>query len=169
MGVDFWSKEDWVAQFNQNDVLVMTAQILVNILTCHFIGLHNINLIVFDECHNASKNHPYVNILEFHENCAREKYPHILGLTASIINKKCKKKSQKEIHDFIDFEIKCMEARMRSVCVTCSDPLATAIYATRPRETVLSYVNHFVQNPVYSGTYLYIKYSECSTLPLSYS
>ena len=34
---------------------------------------------------------------------------------------------------------KTLERTMRSVCVTCSDPLATASYATKPEEIIKTY------------------------------
>ena len=138
MGVDFWDRKRWVKEFDENEVLVMTAQILVNILTSAFIGFHNINLLVLDECHNASKKHPYVNVLEFHDKCPERDYPRILGLTASIINEKYKG-SEFGIRAFLQRKMKALEATMRSVCITCADPDATSEFATKPDEIIESY------------------------------
>ena len=101
MGVHAWGPEKWISEFDRNEVLVMTAQILLDILTPAYIGFHNINLLVLDECHKASKNHPYANIMDFHKNWPEnERPPLILGLTASIINESYKK-SGCGINDFI--------------------------------------------------------------------
>jgi endoribonuclease Dicer len=59
MGVDDWTKDDWMKQLRDYQVLVMTAQICLNLLDQGIIKLSNINLIVFDECHHATKNHQY--------------------------------------------------------------------------------------------------------------
>jgi superfamily II DNA or RNA helicase len=44
-------------------VLVMTPQILVDGLDNNSITLDKVNLMVLDECHHASKNHPYAKIM----------------------------------------------------------------------------------------------------------
>lgn len=51
-----------------HNVVVMTAQILVNALKSDIRGerveLKDISLLLFDECHHAHKEHPYNNIME---------------------------------------------------------------------------------------------------------
>ena len=51
-----------------NNVVVMTAQILVNALNSknkeERVELKEISLLLFDECHHAHKEHPYNNIME---------------------------------------------------------------------------------------------------------
>ena len=132
MGVDFWDKHTWRKEFNENDVLVMTAQILVNILTHGFFTPQNINLLIMDECHNATKKHPYVRVMEF---LPVSGGPHIMGLTASIINEKYKKSPDKDsIRSFIDDRMKMLETTMRSKCITCSDREATS--KTKPKSEV---------------------------------
>lgn len=147
MGVDFWNKTRWQKEFNENDVLVLTAQILLNILTHAFISLHNINLLILDECHNASGGHPYNKILELFKSCQPAHHPHIMGLTASIINEKYKKaNNEKAIENFLRGRMKALEGRMRSVCITCADPEATAKYATKPVEMIKSFDEGFSIN-----------------------
>lgn len=41
MNVDSWNRAMWENEFNKNQVLVMTAQILVNILQSNFISMSN--------------------------------------------------------------------------------------------------------------------------------
>uniref|UniRef100_A0A7M5VDW2 Uncharacterized protein n=1 Tax=Clytia hemisphaerica TaxID=252671 RepID=A0A7M5VDW2_9CNID len=144
MGVDFWDQDTWVKEFNENDVLVMTAQILVNILTHGFFTRENINLLIMDECHNATKKHPYVRVMEFLPVTGG---PHIMGLTASIINEKYKKSPDKDsIRDFLDDRMKILETTMRSKCITCSDREATSKYATKPVESVLMFSSKYEIN-----------------------
>ena len=145
MGVDFWDKETWHKEFNtEADVLVMTAQILVNILTHGFFSYHNINLLIMDECHNATKKHPYVRVMEF---LPVLEGPHIMGLTASIINEKYKKSAdESSIKLFLDGRMKALEGILRSKCITCSDREATSLYATKPEEIVLPYSSRYSIN-----------------------
>ena len=53
---------------HSHDVVVMTAQILVNALKSvnreERVGLKDISLLLFDECHHAHKEHPYNSIME---------------------------------------------------------------------------------------------------------
>lgn len=67
-------------------VLVMTAQIFIDILTKRFITLERINLIIFDECHRAVNNHPMRQIMQQFENCPKEKHPRILAMSATLLN-----------------------------------------------------------------------------------
>ena len=45
-------------------VLMMTPQILLNILQHGFFTMDKIELLIFDECHHAQKNHPYSQIMK---------------------------------------------------------------------------------------------------------
>nr|CAD7415536.1 unnamed protein product [Timema poppensis] len=56
--VDFWSREVWLEELKNNQVLVMTAQIFLNNLSHGYITLDKVNLMIFDECHHAVTDHP---------------------------------------------------------------------------------------------------------------
>lgn len=49
-----------------NDVVVLTAQILVNALRDGRLSLHGISLLIFDECHHTHGDHPYNKTMEFY-------------------------------------------------------------------------------------------------------
>ena len=86
--------------FWQNcDVFVSTHQIIYNLLSCGFIKIFDIDLLIFDEAHHMDGNHPYNIIMnEFYffykynvdsiNLCGKNKLPRILGLTASPLKKK---------------------------------------------------------------------------------
>nr|XP_033782613.1 antiviral innate immune response receptor RIG-I [Geotrypetes seraphini] len=72
-----------------NDIIVLTPQILVNNLKDGSVSCLSIfSMMIFDECHNTTKNHPYSvlmsNYLDLKLSSAPPKLPQIIGLTASI-------------------------------------------------------------------------------------
>ena len=127
----FWSKSEWEKEFNENNVLVMIAQIFLDLLNHNYIQLSQVNLLIFDECHHAKKNHPYRQIMQAFDN-ERADHPKILGLTASVVNKK--------VNDLgnLESEIRELEYTLRSTCETSQDE---EVSSAKPREEVLTYSN----------------------------
>ncbi|OWM84088.1 hypothetical protein CDL15_Pgr009335 [Punica granatum] len=81
-GIDEWNAASWKKEFNEHDVLVMTPQILLDTLRKAFLSLEELCLLILDECHRATGNHPYVRIMkEFY--CKSSNNPKIFGMTAS--------------------------------------------------------------------------------------
>ncbi|RXN08417.1 putative ATP-dependent RNA helicase DDX58 [Labeo rohita] len=71
------------------DIVVMTAQILVNALqSAEVPSLDILSLILFDECHNTTGKHPYNNIMTHYLDrkfsTSTHSLPQIVGLTASV-------------------------------------------------------------------------------------
>lgn len=82
-GVDAWDRDQWLGDFDRNDLFVMTPQVLLDNLMRAYISMNQLALIVFDECHHARKKHPFNCILqEFYHTAPVEQRPKILGLTA---------------------------------------------------------------------------------------
>ena len=131
MGVDFWKKPTWENEFNTFNVLVMTAQIFLNLLLHSYILLSQVNLLIFDECHHAKKNHPYRQIMQCFNNCPQHPLPKVMGLTASIVNGKVKPYK-------IESEIQALERTLRSTCETSQDDDVEK-YAAKPKELVIVY------------------------------
>lgn len=70
-------------------VLVMTAQILLNILRHSIVRMDAIHLLILDECHHAVKKHPYSLVMsEFYHITPKETRPAVFGMTASPVNLK---------------------------------------------------------------------------------
>ena len=110
----------------------MIHQVFLDLMNSAKYGfdLSKANLVVFDECHHTVKNHPYRKIMDHFKNKLNP--PRILGLTASLIEKKIGPGQVQE-------EIKKLECTLRSVCVTASDQQAVEKFGTKPKEVVVCY------------------------------
>lgn len=88
MGCDLWSKELWEKHFNENMVIVCTAEVLFQCLHHSFINMRQINLLIFDEAHHAKRNHPYARIIKdfYASEPDQSLLPRIFGMTASPVD-----------------------------------------------------------------------------------
>ena len=128
MNVDDWTEGDWEEQFEKNHILVMTMTIFKNLLLRNILQFRQVNLLVFDECHHAVKNHEYVQIMKrYKDSCDVLEPTHFLGLTASIIPSKCKPGDLKR-------KIEELERTLCSRAQTARDFSEVAKYATNPKE-----------------------------------
>ena len=78
-GVDSPSKRE--KKWHQSKVAIMTPQVLQNDIIAKRYTLENVSLMIFDECHRAVGDYPYVFIAKKY--MSTSKYPLILGITAS--------------------------------------------------------------------------------------
>ncbi|CCM04515.1 uncharacterized protein FIBRA_06696 [Fibroporia radiculosa] len=83
--VDLSDRQGWKKELDRADVLVMTAQIFLNLLTHSHWSLDKVSLMVFDECHHTRKNHAYNGIMREYFQCPTQDRPKIFGMTASPI------------------------------------------------------------------------------------
>ncbi|KAJ8102944.1 hypothetical protein POJ06DRAFT_246134 [Lipomyces tetrasporus] len=89
MGVDYWDKDTWVKYYEENEIFVMTADILYNCLTFGYLSLNQVCLLVFDECHHAKGGHVFLRIMtEFYRDLHPEDRPRVFGMTASPVDAK---------------------------------------------------------------------------------
>ena len=54
----------WEQEFESAQVLVMTAQVFVDVLNHAFFAVHQLNLLILDECHAAVKDAPMKQVLD---------------------------------------------------------------------------------------------------------
>uniref|UniRef100_A0A803NSH1 Uncharacterized protein n=1 Tax=Cannabis sativa TaxID=3483 RepID=A0A803NSH1_CANSA len=135
MGQDFWDARRWQREFESKQVLVMTAQILLNILRHSIIRMNAINLLILDECHHAVKKHPYSLVMsEFYHTTAKEKRPSVFGMTASPVN-------LKGVSSQVDCAIKIrnLESKLDSTVCTIKDRKELEKYVPMPSERVVEY------------------------------
>ncbi len=131
MGVDLWEGQTWHKEFVKHQVLVMTAQIFLDIVHHGYLALSKVNLLIFDECHHAVKSHPYAQIMKCFDTCPSDSYPHVLGLTASILNSKCSTPQE------LEGKMKSLEVTLRCTAETATDMVTSDIYGAKPKELVI--------------------------------
>ncbi|KAK6239622.1 hypothetical protein QUC31_005091 [Theobroma cacao] len=135
MGQDFWDARRWQREFETKQVLVMTAQILLNILRHSIIKMEAINLLILDECHHAVKKHPYSLVMsEFYHTTPKENRPSVFGMTASPVN-------LKGVSSQVDCAIKIrnLESKLDSVVCTIKDRKELERHVPMPSEIVVEY------------------------------
>ncbi len=131
-GIDNWPKEKWYELFDRNNVLSMSRQIFLDILERGFIKPRQLNLIVFDECHHAAKNDPYVRIMKVIQDAPPEERPRILGLSASLLATKVKPGELRK-------GVVGLEQILMSRARTAKDLKVVIENATKPSEKVANY------------------------------
>ncbi|KAL3684813.1 hypothetical protein R1sor_002835 [Riccia sorocarpa] len=88
LGVDTWKPEKWQGEVNNHEVLVMTPQILVDLLNHAIIKFDVVELLIFDECHHANKKHGYCKIMDRYRDVPEITRPKVFGMTASPVIRK---------------------------------------------------------------------------------
>ncbi|KAK4883339.1 hypothetical protein RN001_006658 [Aquatica leii] len=130
MNVDSWNREMWHKEFETHQILIMTAQILVNLLAPAFLTLNQVNLLIFDECHNAVNDHAMRQVMSYYNDLDEE--PRIIGLSATLLNKNCKP-------DQVIDEVTALETTFHSKIATVEDLEKVIGYSTNPNEVIRPY------------------------------
>ncbi|KAL6812570.1 hypothetical protein J3E69DRAFT_359687 [Trichoderma sp. SZMC 28015] len=145
------SQEYWDKQFEENMAIVCTAQILLDLLTCGFISMSQINLLVFDEAHHAKRNHPYARIIKDHYMRLQDGRPRILGMTASPVDALTRDIRQAASE---------LESMLCSKIATISDEALMQSQAHRQQVEVKEYYDR-LEDPEFSKTRLWDSISRC--------
>lgn len=143
MNVDSWSHEKWNKEFQESEVLVMTAEIFRIIVDHSFIQLNKIKLIIFDECHRAQGDHPYCQAMKRFIHLSSEEMPKIFGLSASLINGKCKPTQ-------LEKQLTELEKTLRSSITTASDIIDLQKYGADPDECIVCYKPYMIETDLFS-------------------
>nr|CAD7201419.1 unnamed protein product [Timema douglasi] len=130
--VDFWSREVWLEELKNNQVLVMTAQIFLNNLSHGYITLDKVNLMIFDECHHAVTDHPMRQIMRHFADCPRTKQPRVLGLSATLLNSNIKPEA-------VEQAITSLEVTFQSIIATVDHMTQVERFSTNPDEKEIVY------------------------------
>ncbi|KAJ1952843.1 Dicer-like protein 1, partial [Dispira parvispora] len=135
-----FTPEAWVKEMQHFDVLVLTAQVFLDMLRHGLITIDMFYLMVFDECHHTRKSHPYNSLMrEFYFPCPKAHRPKIFGLTASPLS----------LQTNVELCARTLEAHLDATIHTVHPTLVQRII-NKPREIELVYD----QSPMYSSTLL---------------
>ncbi|OAY54204.1 endoribonuclease Dicer homolog 3 isoform X4 [Manihot esculenta] len=131
--VDEWTMKLWEKEIEEHDVLVMTPQVLLDALRTAFLNLDVVSLLIIDECHRATGNHPYTKIMKEFYHKLNDK-PRIFGMTASPV-------VRKGVSSAVDCEdqISELESILDSQVFTIEDRTEMDIHVPSARETCRFY------------------------------
>ncbi|KAH6569460.1 hypothetical protein BASA62_004831 [Batrachochytrium salamandrivorans] len=156
--------QTWKRETSRKHVLVMTPQILVNLLRHGFLNLSDhIGLLVLDECHHAWKEHPYRIIMRdfYHTIPSSNPRPRVLGMTASPL------RSGKITYEESDRRLKELQITLDCRIVTVSDHSQLIRYIPRTKEIIAEYESSFetidsIQIPLQGETDLGVWCAACA-------
>ncbi|KAM7345951.1 endoribonuclease Dcr-2 [Cochliomyia hominivorax] len=134
--VDNWCRRQWDYEIENNQVLVGTAQIFLDIVNQNLIKISDLSIVIIDECHNATRRHPMHEFLAAFQYCDQSKHPRVIGLTGVLI--KGNKLGQ------VVSEMEKLEATFRGNIVTICDTEKmknVMIYSTKPSEEMVTFSN----------------------------
>lgn len=131
--VDEWNAQQWGEEIKEHNVLVMTPQILLDALRKAFLTVEMVCLMVIDECHRATGNHPYAKIMKEFYHKSRNK-PKIFGMTASPV-------TRKGVSSIIDCEAQLsgLESILDSQIYTIEDRTEVEVFVPSAKETCRFY------------------------------
>ncbi|GAA5925102.1 hypothetical protein JCM10213_000533 [Rhodosporidiobolus nylandii] len=112
--VNLCSASEWACNFEHYDVLVVTAQLILDSLAHGFLRMDQIDLLVFDEVHHGKSNHPFAAIIrDFYRRAPADQRPRILGLTASPLDSNAGIEEARKLEELFDAKLVTAPAETR--------------------------------------------------------
>ncbi|KAH8298414.1 hypothetical protein KR044_002438, partial [Drosophila immigrans] len=142
-GCDNYSRSKWSEEIANNQVMVGTAQVILDLLVQNHMKLESVSIAVFDECHHGTGKHPYHEIMRLMQLAPYgSPIPRVVGLTGVLIKGNEIKQVAKKLHE--------LETTYRSLIITVSDSKEmenVMLHSTKPRELLITYKsgNHTFQ------------------------
>ncbi|KAH8355167.1 hypothetical protein KR093_007437, partial [Drosophila rubida] len=135
LGTDNYSRAKWEEEIECKQVMVGTAQVLLDLLLQNHIKFNSVSIAVFDECHHGTGKHPYHEIMRLTQMVPTgTPIPRIVGLTGVLIKGNEIKQVTKKLKE--------LETTYLGRIVTVSDSTEMAnvmLYSTKPRELLVTY------------------------------
>ncbi|XP_046981769.1 endoribonuclease Dicer-like isoform X1 [Schistocerca americana] len=128
--VDFWKPDRWQKEFATHEVLVMSSQVVLNVLQHGYLDAKKLQVIVFDECHRAVNDQPMKKVMD--ALITKEATPRVLGLTGTLLNCNCKPSEVPRL-------LKELETTFRSKIATILNSEEIQSFSTNPEEMLMNY------------------------------
>lgn len=84
----------------------MTYPVFLQAIQENVLTMNQLNLLILDECHNVINDVALQKILLLYEKSSTSLSPSVLGLTASIVNNKCKPLELSQMIMLLENELK---------------------------------------------------------------
>jgi len=120
----------WQTEINKHHILVLAPALFLHILTSDCLSVSQISVLIFDDCHCVTNDHPYAEIVKILHNDEHETLPRILGLTSCFVSSKCQDPSE------LGQTIQTLENQYNAVAET-STLVFSERYGIRPKEYVI--------------------------------
>lgn len=114
---------------------------MLDIVRHGYLKITDFNLIVFDECHHAQKDHPMLMLMAKFKECDERQHPRVLGLTGMLTAPSIK--PQNVLGDLLR-----LEGTFRATIITARGDSFTDVlmHSTCPTETVLPFESNYLDN-----------------------
>ncbi|KAJ3025951.1 UNVERIFIED_CONTAM: hypothetical protein HDU68_006423 [Siphonaria sp. JEL0065] len=134
--VENWPMETWRTNIQECGCMVMTPAIFETILRNGYIKMKDINLIIFDECHNARKNSTYNQIIALHYTPSLDSdKPIIFGMTASPMSGSISKTTNS-----IQSSIRQLEIDLCCKAITPDSHSDLQEHIIKPTKTIVTFI-----------------------------
>ncbi|XP_017078544.1 endoribonuclease Dicer [Drosophila eugracilis] len=136
-GVDDWTRGQWTDEIRDHQVLVGTAQVILDLFTQRHLNLNSISIVIIDECHHGTGHHPFHEFMRLFLCVDRNiALPRVVGLTGVLIKGNEIKQVAKKLKE--------LETTYRGNIITVSDTIEmenVMLHSTKPKEFLLTYPN----------------------------
>lgn len=128
---DLWDKRKWEEIYENNMVVVCTADVLFQALHHGYITMSQINILIFDEAHHAKKGNVYARIIKDFYTAEPDltQRPKIFGMTASPVD------SRTDVHTAATQ----LENLLHAQIITAADPKLLQYAPVTRDETIIKY------------------------------
>lgn len=115
-------------------------QIVLDVIRHGYVKISNFNLIVFDECHNATSNHPMRILMSMFAELPENQHPRIIGLTGMLTQASIKPQNVLE-------DLRRLEATFRAQITTAKGASFNDVllHSTCPTEKFIRYETNFLE------------------------
>lgn len=137
MDLDHWTQDRWLDEFERSQVLVATCQIILDVVRHGYVSLSQLNIIVFDECHNATRNHPMTQLMSMYQRlpAAGVARPRIIGMSGTLLGSQVRSAT-------VLADLERLEVQFDAVITTVTSTeqfVNVLVYSTKPAERLLRF------------------------------